>query len=316
MRKIIYINNCIKWFVVRVYNHFARPQRWEFKGKKYAGKKKLSVLDGINKIEELIENGTPFMVARFGSNELEAMTQGYAIDLGIRKTFSKRCIDYMRVLAGFFPSNEQELKKFSILMQDSLKYVDLIGVWYNPNEDYFIKYCMPNAEVTPIAAINELHKNKSWMSPLRGKRIVVVSPFKDTILHQYSRRELLFSNPNYLPKFELRVVKAIQTAANERNDRFEDWFEALQYMYDEVMSEEFDIALLGCGAYGFPLAAKIKAAGKSAIHVGGGLQLLFGIKGGKWDGTGTEDFYNDFWVRPSINETPKDYKKVEDGCYW
>ena len=45
------------------------------------------------------------------------------------------------------------------------------------------------------------------------------------------------------------------------------------------MKFDFDVALIGCGAYGFPLAAKLKTAGKQAIHLGGVLQALFGIKG-------------------------------------
>lgn len=27
-------------------------------------------------------------------------------------------------------------------------------------------------------------------------------------------------------------------------------------------------------------------------------------------------FFNDFWVRPSDDETPKSAKGVEGGCYW
>lgn len=42
---------------------------------------------------------------------------------------------------------------------------------------------------------------------------------------------------------------------------------------------DYDICLIGCGAYGFPLAAHAKRKGKKAVHLGGALQLLFGIKG-------------------------------------
>lgn len=49
-------------------------------------------------------------------------------------------------------------------------------------------------------------------------------------------------------------------------------------MKDEIDKRDYDIALIGCGAYGFPLAAHIKRSGKKAVHLGGALQLLFGIK--------------------------------------
>ena len=53
-------------------------------------------------------------------------------------------------------------------------------------------------------------------------------------------------------------------------------------MYTEAVKIDFDTAIIGCGAYGFPLAAKLKAAGKQAFHMGGATQLLFGIKGSRW----------------------------------
>jgi hypothetical protein len=35
---------------------------------------------------------------------------------------------------------------------------------------------------------------------------------------------------------------------------------------------------------GLPLAAAIKAMGRPALHLGGALQLLFGIRGRRWEG--------------------------------
>ena len=73
------------------------------------------------------------------------------------------------------------------------------------------------------------------------------------------------------------------------------------------------MALIACGAYGFPLAAHEKRTGRKAIHIGGSLQLLFGIKGKRWDDKG---FYNECWVSPSKEERPERFEKVEGGCYW
>lgn len=86
-------------------------------------------------------------------------------------------------------------------------------------------------------------------------------------------------------------------------------------MKHKIDSINYDICLIGCGAYGFPLAAYIKRQGKQAIHVGGALQLLFGIKGRRWDEM-YQNVYNEYWVRPSKNETPQTSGNVEGGCYW
>ena len=130
------------------------------------------------------------------------------------------------------------------------------------------------------------------------------------------KREYLFENKNILPEFELITVKSVQTIAGEECE-YESWFAALDAMFIECMAYDFDIALVGCGAYGLPLAAKMKEAGKSAIHMGGVLQILFGIKGVRWDDHPTASkLYNKYWVRPLDEEKPKGAEIVEDGCYW
>ena len=83
----------------------------------------------------------------------------------------------------------------------------------------------------------------------------------------------------------------------------------------------------GCGAYGFPLAAHAKRKGKKAVHLGGALQLLFGIKGKRWEvaeyaknwGLPKDAYlslFNESWVRPSQKEMVLNASKIEGGCYW
>ena len=80
---------------------------------------------------------------------------------------------------------------------------------------------------------------------------------------------------------------------------------------------DFDIALIGCGAYGMPLAAYAKDMGKQAIHLAGWTQVLFGIKGKRWiDNPSVSKYMNEFWVQPLPSEVPNNFKKIEEGCYW
>ena len=120
-----------------------------------------------------------------------------------------------------------------------------------------------------------------------------------------------------MPEFDLFAIKAVQTLASQNDDRFSTWFEALDYMVEQCKNIEFDVALIGCGAYGLPLAAEIKRMGKSAIHMGGALQILFGIKGKRWDNHPQISlFYNDSWIRPMEQERPQGAERVEGSCYW
>ena len=86
------------------------------------------------------------------------------------------------------------------------------------------------------------------------------------------------------------------------------------------LEETNNIALLGCGGYGLPLCNFIKMElGKSAIYIGGGLQLLFGVKGKRWEnhpviGKIIKD--NGQFISPSGDEILHNNNRVEGGCYW
>ena len=124
-----------------------------------------------------------------------------------------------------------------------------------------------------------------------------------------------FKGHDVVDEPRLEVIKAIQTIAGNSDPRFEDWFDALDYMKEEINEKDFDIAIIGCGAYGLPLAAYIKSIGKQAIHLAGKTQLLFGIKGKRWNNN-PDINYTKHWISPLPEDIPDNHTKIEDGCYW
>ncbi len=275
-----------------------------------------------NEINEIISqcilHKKPLLIARFGSTEANAIVETISIKLGFRKKYSCQCLENMVKNSGFFPNNYELLNRFgeeNILVS---KCIDILGYWNFFFSDYLLKYiCNSKCKITNLRNLEPYCSNIPWSLSLKSKNVVVIHPFKKTIENQYKRRNLIWKDKNVLPDFNLRVVKAVQTIAYEKDDRFNTWFDALEYMYAETMKEDFDVAIIGCGAYGLPLAAKIKKAGKIAIHLGGATQLLFGIKGRRWDDkTYINQYYNEYWVRPSIEDMPKNANMVENGCYW
>jgi hypothetical protein len=151
---------------------------------------------------------------------------------------------------------------------------------------------------------------------LQGKKVLVIHPFEKSIQQQFFKRKLLFTDPHILPDFELLTIKAVQTLAEEKS-KFRNWFEALEHMKNQMDVVDYDVAIIGCGAYGLSLGAHAKRMGKQAIHMGGATQILFGIKGARWDNHPIiSKLYNEHWVRPLDDETPGKKNAVEDGCYW
>ena len=283
------------------------------KPKNYGNTSILSTENGRKLIIDAVQNNKPFMAARFGTSEGAALYEYWKRKI-LGGKYSVKYLNQICTLSGFFPNNLEKLYEWAELETKACKNLDLLGCMNFVGEEWIYKTFCADAKLMPAGGLSSASKGWAWC--LEGKKVLVIHPFIDTIQNQYlHNREKIFPGTNALPLFDLKCIKAVQTIADATDSRFSDWFEALDYMSEEVTHQDFDIALLGCGAYGFPLASRIKKMGKTAIHMGGSLQTLFGIKGSRWNKKNS-DMFNEFWVYPSLEETPKGFEKVEGGCYW
>jgi hypothetical protein len=272
----------------------------------------------------------PCMIARFGAFELGTFTNYLGVKLGKRNILSyikgneldwwwnESLIKSMHTNAGFFPATKEKIEQFCNLMMQDIPIVDILGSWLH-NEKNVESY-LKDVKMIYLLLLDPYWSKTPWTKALEGKKVLVVHPFADTIEQQYKKREFLF-NDNLLPEFQLKTIKAVQSIAGEKCV-FSDWFEALESMKTKIDNEEYDICLIGCGAYGFHLAAHVKRKGKKAVHIGGSLQLLFGIRGNRWEDENYNDVYNysklmnKYWVKPNDNEKPIGSDNVEGSCYW
>ncbi len=290
------------------------------------------------KIYQLLSSDKPCMIARFGSFELNCLNnyisinnQRHSVINYIRGTeyewwWNEKIIKSMKTNAGFFTNDIEHIELFCNRMISDIKQLNLLGSWCDKNE-YMIMGMLSNVEKVTLIFLEPYWSNNPWSRALKGKKILVIHPFANLIEQQYKQnRTKLFKNSDVLPEFELYTIEAVQSLGGGTND-FKDWFEALKWMEDEMDRTDYDIALIGCGAYGFSLAAHAKRMGKKAVHLGGALQLLFGIKGKRWENPnyGIKEFgvqnkykelFNEYWIRPDEQHTPKAAKNVEGGCYW
>ena len=201
------------------------------------------------------------------------------------------------------------------MLEDS-KQLDMLASW-NSRERQLSKIYFPNALSVPLSTLEPFRYNNPWSMVLKGHKVLVIHPFEETIRTQYARRRDLFADENVMPDFDLITYRPVLSFLGLKTP-YKDWFEALNKMCEDISKIDFDIALIGCGAYGFPLGAFVKRdLARKAIHIGGATQLLFGIRGGRWDNhTIVKDFYNDYWVRPTAAERPSNAEAVENACYW
>lgn len=287
--------------------------------------------DKVSRIiyEKLMED-KPCMIARFGSTELVTMTNYLGVKYPNKNLlkyikgeslpwwWNENIVEQMQRWSGFFPPTQAKIEQFCEVMLEDMKEVDVLGSWLQ-EEEFFNNYL--SSKKVELELLNPYFSNIPWTKALTGKKILVVHPFSDEIKYQYKRRELLFKSPDILTNFQLVTIKAVQSLGGHA-EKFASWFEALDWMKSEIDKQDYDICLIGCGAYGFPLAAHVKRKGKKAVHMGGSLQLLFGIKGKRWENPNYNKKYNyaslmnDYWIRPGEESRPLNANAVEDACYW
>lgn len=284
----------------------------------YYGVKKIE--KNINKsndiISELIATNKPFLVSRYGDTELKTMVQYHEKRYKFRKDYSEKLKRAMHMNAGFFPATTDNLDKFSKIMIESSNNVDVFGVWYNFMESFIVGEYAKKSKLVYLENLEPYRSLVPWSKNLSGKKVLVVHPFTESIEQQYKIKDKLFQDVNVLPDFELITYKSVQSNAGAVTE-FNDWFDALTKMKDDIAKIDFDIAIVGCGSYGLPLSSMIKDMGKSVIHLAGATQILFGVRGARWDSRkDMKNIINDHWIRPNLKERPKDADLVEGACYW
>lgn len=263
----------------------------------------------------------PCLIARFGSTELACVN--YFTRWRARRAVSLPYVPQVRraiqVNSGVFPNDPASLDRFCELYLDALSRVDVLGVWFNRNEHRIVARSCPQAQLVQLEALNCVIRQHPWSAELAGKRVLVVHPFAKTIALQYAaKRKLLFANPEILPEFDLLTLPAVQSLGGVACG-YRSWFDAFDAMREQIAAVDFDVAIIGAGAYGLPLGAAVKDMRRQAVHFGGATQLLFGIRGRRWEVESPDDIaplFNEHWVRPSAEETPSSADAVEGGCYW
>ena len=278
-------------------------------------------------VYDLLISEEPCMIGRFGSTEMLCL-MNY---LGVKQNnkswvnyikqntlgwwWEESALNQLNKWSGFFPATINNVEKFCELMINDMKNLDILGSWLK--EEAFFQDKFIHAKQIILEDLEPFFCSNPWTSALAGKKVLVVHPFAETIEKQYEKRSLIFTD-NLLPQFELKTIKAVQSAAGER-PAFDSWFDALESMKNQIDKEDYDICIIGCGAYGFPLAAHVKRMGKKSIHLAGVTQLLFGIKGKRWEEFVVwpyQNLFNDSWVRPGQQEKPKNANIIEGACYW
>lgn len=278
-----------------------------------------STEEGNELIYQLLISKQPCMISRLGSAELTVLLNTQFIREGKMNEWNMdRIREGLFRMNAVFPAELSTLEHFSDVYFSAMLSIDALAVWYNYGEQLMHKKYFPSAYLFPIESLEPFRFDEPWSKALKNKKVLVVLPFEQSVKNQFANRSQLFSDKDVLPDFELIIYRPYNSYTDMPAED-KSWFDYLEKMKKDISLIDFEIALIAAGPFGLPLAAAVKACGRKAVHVGGALQLLFGIKGNRWEERPEfAAFMNEYWVKPSGNEIPAAEIKqnIDNSSYW
>ena len=223
------------------------------------------------------------------------------------------------------------LKKYLNDLLNSYKNSDKLFIYFlntfksevlNKYTENYIKYLNTNTlNNTQYYEMSDLDEY------IYNKKVLVISCFKDLIEKQINDGNLdILYNDKYNTT---RFINYNFPYKFFNNGPDNNTYETLDKIKNDISNINFDIAILSCGADGGILTDYIDSyLKKDAIYIGGHLPILFGIFGNRQK-RDNPDFYNNYYKNkkyenilnyiiteiPEIYK-PKNYKQIENGCYW
>lgn len=291
--------------------------------RKLAGKKVLTHNESSATIIKFLRGQEAFIVSRLGTTEMRTLSKP------IRSSKLSQVASALATLSGVYPAEPETVKRFGDLYSSWIAEVDVLGVRDETSEQVFwknersaIKRFFRGSNLISIEDLLPLEHDFPWTLQLGGKKVLVVHPFEVSIRKQAPFVENLYSKP-FIPQMEIDVLRPPQLLADSsERENYQDWFEAFEsishLLRQKIDSFRPDVSLIGAGAFGLGLAVVSKKAGVPAIHIGGALQLFFGIRGKRWiEDQRLQHFtLGENWIDSDGSEMPQGFGKVEGGCYW
>ena len=241
--------------------------------------------------------------------------------------YFQHVVGAMKNNAGIKLSNMQSIIKYSDLYLKAFDQCEMMAGWdlqgnyigHIADSHEYLKKTYPEKRMVWALALDVFHYiyANPWTTALRGKRVLIISTFEESIKEKIPIREKIYGI-DLFPDCTISTIRPPQTQAGEPSEEFDVELDRFLLRLDDIR-DTYDVALVSCGGYANPVCAHIFESGKSAVYVGGVLQMYFGILGSRWLKERPDIirlFLNEHWSRPKVSEKPANFGNVEGGCYW
>lgn len=257
----------------------------------------LGLLDANNLLTEALASKELFFATKIGANEKQwlrpivaPLLHGY--ESSYKNVNPQHAYENGRCPAGVYPF---DLPNVIFMMEEvvnSFSAVDLLLSWGGHYDERLLCSTLRHYPIfaNGISAMNLWHciedglpVAKHWLSSCTGKKILLVTPFQESIRHALKLHDNFYSGFFRPASIDyMRPPTNYEYFCVDANDSVSS-MSSLRRLKAECSNYDFDIALLGCGVYSLPLGSFIaRKLKKKVVNLGGDLHHNFGITGGRW----------------------------------
>jgi len=217
--------------------------------------------------------------------------------------------------AGIYVDSLETFNKWCFEYLEAVKNLDCVLQWCKEDEAVLSNIGYTGEIFHSFEGIEPfVFGREGWHYHLKNKKVLCVSPFPDTVQTQAKKFSKIWDGA------EIGEVITVESPYSEAltGKPPKPWEDKLNQMLEQIEKTDFDFATVGCGGFSLIVCDYIKKLGKPCVHLGGGNQILYGIRGRRWDeGFKHHDWYGTGdWIRPLPHEIPPMKNYVEGGCYW
>jgi hypothetical protein len=194
----------------------SRIRRWKFKIRRKLSRAKILPANQTHDlIGSLIKSKTPAAIGKIGSTELMGLKNlklHQKDPTHLQGPKGRRIIHKLYRNSGVFPENESTYPQFCDIYTESLSKMTLLAPWFPKGELRIIKRYAQQAVLIsdnplfllPMSPDNMHH----WTHHLKGKTILAIHPFTQTISKQFQNRSKIWPGKDpFLPESTLKTLK-------------------------------------------------------------------------------------------------------------
>jgi hypothetical protein len=230
--------------------------------------------------------------------------------------------------SGLFPADADFYLRYNDLYVEHVRNMDSVGIFLNDDpmertvvRHYGLRDVIFFKDQEPDRSIPD-RPERCYLSLFRDLRILLVCPFAELLKERANEDtfERVWANTGKR-WFHPRSVSALEFPygfAPETHEAYPTVLDLIGEIEGRIAGMEFDVALIGAGGIAIPLASGIKRMGKIAVDLGGHLQVLFGVIGGRWRDLPEwkEGYFNDDWIDMPAVYRPAQQDVCDNGAYW